>query len=246
MGSSKEDDEAGGASGGKSKPGVATVENSAPAADSQDLKNIDQDEVSDGSQNPLVNDYMQGASSSYAMSQQSQTEDYDDSRFFDESDNTTPSPVVHFIGDKAQVTSLVFFSDPGSGETQFKTQSIRLTERTFYLDAKIKHVGLNAIRLKMVKSGRYINLYEIEFKNNFSLFNRQQKNSVVTLRNSTKNEWDDPNLSKPTLDNVREQSVLPTTTTSSRFQLRSPYFTGQQAYFTGQQAYFLRRGYRGW
>jgi len=247
MGSSKEDDEAGGASGGKSKPGVATVENGAAAtaaADSQDLK--DQDGGLGGDQNPSGNDYMQGVlASSYTIPQQSQTEDYDDSRFFAEVDTTSSNPIVYFVGSAINVTSLKLIRDDRTGETQFKTQSLPLQGTKFYLDSKIKHLGISVIRLQDVKSKKYINLEETEFKNNFSIFQKTQRSSVPKLRNPATNEWDDSTMSKSILDNVREQPVLPTTT-SSRFQLRSPYFTGQQAYFTGQQAYFLRRGYRGW
>jgi len=246
MGSSKEDDEAGGASGGKSKPGVATVENGTPAADSPNLKNIDQDGVSDGSQNPSGNDYVQGAlASSYAMSQQSSSASKNDSMFFID-DDENHSTVVHYVGSSTnQIVTLELIRNSETGETQLATKNTMLTSFKYSLVSKFKHQNMTIIRLKNTKEPYdYINVSEEEFKRNFSNFNKSQLSQLPNVKGLREREWTDDSIAGKLLTNLQERGVRPKT--DSRFQLRSPYFTGQQAYFTGQQAYFLRRGYSGW
>jgi len=208
MGSSKEDDEAGGASGGKSKPGVATVENGAPTADSPDLK--DKDEGLEGGQNPQS--FI--ADSSYGLQQQSfqysgsgrATED--DSKFLDQADITSSSPVVYFVGNSNTVTSLNFIRDEVTGQTQFRTQSLQLRGTKFLLDSKINHLGKPVIRLQSLETKQFINLEETEFKNNFSIFQKSQKSAIPKLKSSSMNEWDDNTMSKSILDNIREIPLM--------------------------------------
>lgn len=110
---------------------------------------------------------------------------------------------------------------------------------------KFKHLKQTIIRLQATEDQNFIiNVSEDEFKKSFSMFSKNQISQLKTLNDLRKTEWDAETMAKQLLDKLQESNV--NTKTESRFQLRSPYFTGQQAYFTGQQAYFLRRGYSGW